>query len=97
MSLYIRESYVNASEHCRIGDSGVYETSFDTTGELYRHCLQEFGRCTGKVYIDRHDGKGRRQIGWVFVKRVQTYLQETWVTVHTAQEKEDYEETCRRR
>lgn len=86
MRLWIEESTVNATEQHRIGDA-FYETSCDTTGELYRQCLKEFGRCQGKVYIDRADRQAV-QIGWTFLKREKysdaddTYLHETWVTVH---------------
>jgi hypothetical protein len=51
--------------------------------------VREYGRCTGRVYIDGADGKGL-PIGWVFIKRKEyddckeTFLQETWVTLHTA-------------
>ena len=71
-----------------IGDSGVYESRFETPGEVYRYALKEYGRCTGKVYIDR-DGRAAH-IGWAFQKRRkyddcnETYLAETWVTIHTA-------------
>jgi len=75
--------YVNVTQGYRIGNEGPLETRFETKGELYRHCIKEYGRCVSKCYIE--DGQ---QIGWVFQKRVkyddckETYLQETWVTVH---------------
>jgi len=84
--LYAQETYRNASENYIIGESDVQETFTENVGELYRSCRAEYGRCTGRVYVD-----GRvepRAIGWVFLKRVQyddspeTYLQEVWVTVH---------------
>lgn len=49
-------------------------------GELYRHALREYGRCTGKVYVDTDDGA--KAVGWVFVKREhysEPYLCTTWV------------------
>ena len=71
-----------------IGDSEVYESRFETPGEVYRYALKEYGRCIGKVYVDE---AGRRlHIGWAFQKRrkyddcAETYLAETWVTIHTA-------------
>jgi hypothetical protein len=51
--------------------------------------MREYGRCQSTVYIDTEDGA--KAIGWVFVKRMpysdapnESYLQETWVTVHEA-------------
>lgn len=88
MSLYAQESFVNATDGYRCGDSDVYETFADTPGDLFRAMRREYGRCTGRVYIDTEDGV--RSIGWVFVKREQyqdadeSYLKETWVTVHDA-------------
>ena len=88
--MLVQESWVNATEGYRCGDSEVYEAWPDTPGELFRECQREHGRCTGKVYIDLPDG-GAQPIGWVFQKRSDyergegTYLAETWVTVHTAQ------------
>lgn len=84
--LYVEESYVNATEGCRIGDSGIHESAFTAPGDLYRACQHEFGRCTGKVYVDTDNGP--QAVGWVFVERQQytdthePYLREVWVTVH---------------
>jgi len=66
-------------------------------GEIYRHMLGEYGRCTGKVYVDHrvptNDCGGERwevlHTGWVFLKRekyddyhsTETYLCETWITL----------------
>lgn len=57
-------------------------------GDLYRYLAKEFGRCTGKVFIDTTSGEIRHK-GWVFVKREryddvpsETFLQETWVTLY---------------
>lgn len=71
-----------------LGESGTYETFTDNRGELYRAMQKEYGRCTGKVYIGE-DQDQIKEIGWVFIKRQtyqdsdETYLQETWVTIHT--------------
>jgi hypothetical protein len=87
VSLYIQETYVNATEGHRFYDGEVYETSSETTGELYRRLRDEYGRCTGKVYIDKPDG-GAQAVGWVFIGRQkyedtgEPYLREVWVTVH---------------
>jgi hypothetical protein len=69
-----------------LGSSGVYESGFETPGALFRAMRREHGRCTGHVHVDR-DGR-TLTIGWVFLKRRRyedspdTYLAETWVTVH---------------
>ena len=87
MSLFIEENKVNLTKGWRFGDSGVYESYFETPGEAYRACVKEHGRCTGRMYIDTIDGKAK-PIGWVFLKRAkyddcdETFLQETWVTLH---------------
>lgn len=86
--LYAQESYVNATEGRLYGEGPVTETFTADRGELYRACQKEYGRCTGKVYIDSDEGP--RAIGWVFQGRAryedsdETYLREVWVTVHTS-------------
>jgi hypothetical protein len=100
-NLYASASYVNATDGHRIGDDPIEETFTDNVGELFRNCRSEFGRCTGKVYIDRrvatNDDGGERwevvHVGWVFVKRDayqdqphKTYLREVWVTVYAGPE-----------
>jgi len=91
MSLYVQEEFVDASRCARYGESGVYETGYDTVGTLYRALRREWGRCTGKVYVDQtcpERGAYSQAIGWVFIKRVryedsrETYLREVWATVH---------------
>jgi hypothetical protein len=87
MGLLISETYVNRTEGYNNGDSGVYESRYETLGELYKGLRAMYGRCTGRVYIDKKDGIAQA-IGWVFVKRMKyedtggPYLQETWVSVH---------------
>ena len=55
-----------------------------TPGELYRMGLREYGRCTGRVYVDRAGGPPRA-IGWVFESRQRytdtdrPYLRGAWV------------------
>lgn len=65
-AIYAQESYVNASEGYRFGDSDIYETSFDFAdlGAFYRACRKEYGGCTSKVYRDTRTGAVA--IGWVF-------------------------------
>ena len=88
-AVWVQESWVNRTEGHSGGDSGVYETwaTFGELGRLFLDLQHEHGRCTGKVYIDR--AGGARAIGWVFEKRRkyedvdETYLAETWITLHT--------------
>jgi hypothetical protein len=55
-------------------------------GAIYRASQQDYGRCTGSVYIDRKEGPPKR-IGWFFVSRDRTgdthepYLRGAWITV----------------
>ena len=92
MSLYVQEEYIDATQHAYCGNSDVYETGHDTIGTLYRALRREWGRCIGKVYLDRscpEQGEYAQAIGWVFVRRVRyedsrkTYLRKVWATVHT--------------
>lgn len=88
MSLYIKESYVNATRAALYYEGDVVPTRFDDVGKLFRFLQQELGRCVGSVYIDASDGVQR--IGWVFRRKsrysdsAETYVQESWVEVHTA-------------
>jgi len=88
MSLYVQESFVNKTKGDRFGDSEVYESRFETPSELYRHCIREYGRCTGKVFIDGN-GDEVRHVGWTFLRSMEyedspkeRYLREVWVTVY---------------
>lgn len=87
MGIFVQESYVNRTEGHGIGESDVYETFADDSGELFRAMRAEYGRCVGSIYVDGEDGKVRR-IGWVFQGRDryqdadETYLREVWVTLH---------------
>lgn len=39
-------------------------------GAIYRQARQEYGRCTGSVYVDNLDNPARPiRVGWHFVKR----------------------------
>lgn len=89
-NLHISETMVNVTAGYRFGpdEHEITETFTDDPGELYRALQREYGRCTGKVYVDTADGTKR--VGWVFLKRAEyedsseTFLQETWVTLHDA-------------
>ncbi len=88
-NLYIEENWIDRTRNCGLGDSDIYESFTDNRGELYRAMQREYGRCVGKVRIDRTDGT-TQEIGWVFRQRAryedtrEFYLRETWVTVHEA-------------
>lgn len=57
MSLFVKESYVNVTEGYRYGgNDNPYETACDTAGDLFRVMRREYGRCTGKVYVDTIGG-----------------------------------------
>jgi hypothetical protein len=87
-NLFVQEDFVNVTKGYRLGESDVYETDCETRGELYRAMQREYGRCTGRVYVDDSTGENPKVIGWVFQKRKryddsnETFLLETWVTVH---------------
>lgn len=88
--LYCEETWINQDKGWNCGSSGISETFTDNLGELYR-CLQaEYGRCIGKVYIDTDEPHNPKAIGWVFLQRMkyedvnETFLRETWCTIHTA-------------
>jgi len=74
-----------------VGESDIYEAFTDNIKRLFASLQREHGHCVSKVYIDQ---KGKSlPIGWVFRKRislkdkpdVDTYIQETWVTLHDKQ------------
>lgn len=87
MGILIQEEYVNKTQSLRCGSSDVYESRYETMGDLYRGLVKEFGRCVSKMYVDKKDG-GAKCIGWVFEKRMkyddsnETFMQETWISVH---------------
>jgi len=73
-NLWCKADYVDVTRGLRYGEDAACETFTDDRGELYRHCVREFGRCTGKVYIDEKQPDGAykpRAVGWCFVKRVE--------------------------
>lgn len=90
--LWINEEWVqvrNDGKRYRDGESGVYETWASDPGALFRSLLGENGRCTGSVYVNGPKGEAIK-IGWCFEKRrkyddcKETYLAETWITLHDA-------------
>ncbi len=85
--LWVSEAFVDLSRKMRFGEAEPYESFTDDPGELFKSYQREFGRCTGKVYIDTKEGKAL-VIGWVFLKRDKyqdcnkSYLREVWVTLY---------------
>lgn len=85
--LILREDYVNATKGWGIGDSEIAleDSIIETKADLYRYGLREYGRCTGKVYVDTESGP--KAVGYVFQARVkyedadETYLREVWITL----------------
>ena len=83
---YVNEYGDTDYRYALMGESGVYETRYENTGELFRAFKKEAGRCVSRVYHDEHG-----PIGWVFEKLVdyedtgEPFLMETWVTVHAAE------------
>jgi len=90
--LHIQETWVDQKRNCICGETPVYETSYEKVGELYRALVKQYGRCIGKMYCDNKVTGKTRAIGWIFLKRAKyedckdTYLQETWVSVHEKKE-----------
>ena len=87
--MFASEDYVqieNDGKRWGNGESGVYETFTDDIGRLFLGFQREHGRCTGPVMLTR-SGEDVK-VGWVFEKRRkftdcdETYLAETWVTLH---------------
>lgn len=86
----VKETWVSVEgkKRYQIGTSGWYESFAEETGELFRACQREYGRCISRMYVDVavafHKAKAKA-IGWVFEKRKQysdcdkTYIQETWI------------------
>lgn len=91
-----RISHRDDGSAVRLGDDerdDIATTIFDglTTGELrgalYRFGLREYGRCTGKVYVDTQS-RGTIHTGYAFEKRepyedcpAESSRIETWLTV----------------
>ena len=85
-NLFIKEHWINRTENYSCGDSGLYETFTDNKGQLFKALQKEYGRCVGKMYVDKENKV--YQCGWVFEKIKQyddtneKYIAETWVSLH---------------
>lgn len=79
--IYDDEQPLKDCVYCDVAEDG--SVTMDK-GEFYKMLVRKYGRCIGRVYVDR-DGSAM-PIGWAFVKRAEytdcheTYLQETWVS-----------------
>ena len=84
-NIFLQEEFVNATMGYRINDGEVFESRFETKAEVYKYAQKQYGKCVGKCYV----GEGKH-IGWIFQKLVryedskEKYLQEVWITLHTA-------------
>ena len=67
-NLFIEIVSYNASNGYPVNFPNFEETKYSNKTELYRAFVKEYGKCTGKQYIDSPKGK-RVQIGWIFEKR----------------------------
>lgn len=87
--IHVQETCLNADRGYRYSESEIYETPYtpERRGELFRALVAEWGRCTGKVYVDLPNAPAT-PVGWVFESRAKyedsddTYLRETWVTLY---------------
>jgi len=85
--MMIEETWINKTENYTVGESGPIDPYTENIGDLYKSLVSEYGRCTGRIYIDLPGKVNPCPIGWVFLKRTEytdtgeTYLQETWVHV----------------
>lgn len=85
--MLIQVVLVNATKGYRYGSDEPCEAFTDDVGRLFKACQQEYGRCTGKVYVDCPSGKAKA-IGWAFEKVCryedthEPYIQEAWITLH---------------
>lgn len=87
---HVTETYVNETEGYSYGEDTypIAGTVFEdmTPGDAYRWLVREYGRCTGRVYIDSPGGPVH--CGWAFERREryedtrtnETYLRAVWVT-----------------
>jgi len=87
----MQETFINQTKGYHFGDTDWYEPYTDNIGKLFRNLQQEYGRCSGKVYVDTKEGT--KPVGWVFEKRMKYddargndpdrdfYIREVWVSL----------------
>lgn len=87
--MMIRETFINLDKNATFGDPDWVEAWTDDVGKLFKSLAAEYGRCTGKAYIERK-GEPDKPCGWVFQKRMRYedarghkpsdyYMREVWV------------------
>lgn len=70
-------SHVYPERDARTPMTDPIDLGFHSKGELFSHLQQEYGRCTGKVRVDRTEEQGV-PVGWMFEQRHDGELVETW-------------------
>jgi hypothetical protein len=70
-------THVYPNENARTGWGPPLDLGFASKGELFSHLQQEYGRCTGKVRVDRSNEEGV-PVGWIFEQTVDGRKVETW-------------------
>jgi hypothetical protein len=82
--LYVSEDYVCIDGEKRFSGGGSMFpniTRYTTTGDLYRACVKQHGKCLGKMYVGEDKPQ---QVGWIFFRKATNkdeYDQEVWITV----------------
>jgi len=71
-------SHAYPNDNARTPWTDPIDLGFTSKGELFSHLQQEYGRCTGKVRVDRSGEEGV-PVGWIFEERHDGTLTETWV------------------
>jgi len=73
-------SHVYPNDNSRTPWTDPIDLGFTSMGDLFSHLQYEYGRCTGKVRVDRPDEEGV-PVGWIFEKRLDGTLSQTWVVL----------------
>jgi hypothetical protein len=89
-NLFISEEWINKTKEYCIGSTEVYETCYDNIKDLYLSLQKQYGECVSFI-LDFTDPKPHsKKIGWVFQEEGtyegtgESFIQETWVTVHNS-------------
>ena len=85
----LESTYLNATRGNLIGEESLplEDSVIDTVTDIYHFGLGQFGRCTGKVYVDAPSGA--KHVGYVFQgldkyeDSDETYLREVWISIST--------------
>jgi hypothetical protein len=97
---WVRETLLDRTGNYIFSDGDWWQTGDNTLGTIFKAFQREYGRCTGKMYIDRpkrFDGPSTPlQIGWIFESKQRFedarsyrpedyYIREAWVEVSTTE------------